>query len=150
MERIDIFKRFERFWRWSQALLIMIMLLTGFEIHGTCRLFGFANAGSIHTTVAWVLITLWVFAIFWHFTTGEWRQYIPTGENLTAMIRDYLTGILQNAPHPFRVSQLRKHNPLQRLAYLEVKVIINPLSWKPPGMPFRSKRSPCCIPSALS
>ncbi len=129
MERIYIFKRFERFWHWSQALLIMIMLLTGFEIHGTYRLFGFANAGSIHTTAAWVLITLWVFAIFWHFTTGEWRQYIPTGENLTAMIRYYLTGIFQHAPHPFRVSQLRKHNPLQRLAYLGVKVIINPLIW---------------------
>ncbi|HPP46370.1 MAG TPA: cytochrome b/b6 domain-containing protein [Accumulibacter sp.] len=129
MERIYIFKRFERFWHWSQALLIMIMLLTGFEIHGTYHLFGFASAGSIHTTAAWVLITLWVFAIFWHFTTGEWRQYIPTGENLTAMIRYYLTGIFQNAPHPFRVSQLRKHNPLQRLAYLGVKVIINPLIW---------------------
>ena len=129
MERIYIFKRFERFWHWSQALLIMIMLLTGFEIHGTYHLFGFASAGTIHTTAAWVLITLWVFAIFWHFTTGEWRQYIPTSENLTAMIRYYLTGIFQNAPHPFRVSRLSKHNPLQKLAYLGIKVIINPLIW---------------------
>jgi hypothetical protein len=28
-------------------------------------------------TAAWVLIVLWLFAIFWHITTGEWRQYIP-------------------------------------------------------------------------
>ncbi|HWI15382.1 MAG TPA: cytochrome b/b6 domain-containing protein, partial [Burkholderiales bacterium] len=31
--------------------------------------------------------------------------------------------------HPFRVTQLTKHNPLQRLAYLVVKLVINPLIW---------------------
>jgi len=34
-ERIYIFKRFERFWHWSQAILIVVMGVTGFEIHGT-------------------------------------------------------------------------------------------------------------------
>ncbi|NJD24309.1 MAG: cytochrome B [Betaproteobacteria bacterium] len=129
MERIYIFKRFERIWHWTQALLIIGMMATGFEIHGSYTLLGFARATTVHTTAAWALIALWVFAIFWHFTTGEWRQYIPTTENLTAMIRYYLTGIFSNAPHPFRQTQLRKHNPLQRLAYLGVKLFINPLIW---------------------
>lgn len=129
MERIYIFKRFERFWHWTQALLIIVMMATGFEIHGSYSLLGFAKANSVHTTAAWALITLWVFAIFWHFTTGEWRQYIPTADRLAAMVRYYLTGIFTNAPHPFRQTQLRKHNPLQRLAYLGVKLFINPLLW---------------------
>lgn len=129
MERIYVFKRFERFWHWSQALLIIGMLVTGFEIHGTYKLIGFERASHLHTTAAWVLIILWVFAIFWHFTTGEWRHYIPTTEKLAAMIRFYMTGIFTNAPHPFRPTQLRKHNPLQRLAYLGVYLMINPLVW---------------------
>lgn len=128
-ERIYVFKRFERFWHWSQAALIMTMAATGFEVHGTYSLFGYETAQEVHTTAAWLLIGLWVFAIFWHFTTGEWKQYIPTGEKLMAMIRYYLTGIFTDAPHPFRQTTLSKHNPLQRLAYLFVKLIINPAIW---------------------
>lgn len=128
-ERIYIFKRFERFWHWSQAALIFTMGATGFEIHGTYSLFGYETAQEVHTTSAWLLIGLWVFAIFWHFTTGEWKQYIPTGEKLLTMIRYYLTGIFTDAPHPFRQTTLTKHNPLQRLAYLFVKLIINPAIW---------------------
>ena len=129
MERIYIFKRFERFWHWSQAALIMTLMLTGFEIHGSYTVFGFQSAVEIHTTAAWTLVGLWVFAIFWHFTTGEWKQYIPTMEKVEAMFRYYLTGIFTDAPHPFRQTSLTKHNPLQRLAYLFVLLVINPLIW---------------------
>ena len=128
-ERIYIFKRFERFWHWSQAALIIFLLTTGFEVHGSYHLFGYKDAASYHTIAAWTLVALWVFAIFWHFTTGEWKQYIPTMEKVQAMLRYYLTGIFTNAPHPFRQTTLRKHNPLQRLAYLFVLVLINPLIW---------------------
>jgi thiosulfate reductase cytochrome b subunit len=128
-ERIYVFKRFERFWHWSQALLIVTMGLTGFEVHGTYSLFGYETAQELHTTAAWLLIGLWVFAIFWHFTTGEWKQYIPTTEKLEAMVRYYLTGIFTDAPHPFRQTTVSKHNPLQRLAYLGVKLVINPAIW---------------------
>ncbi|MDQ1363284.1 MAG: Cytochrome [Pseudomonadota bacterium] len=128
-ERIYIFKRFERFWHWSQALLIIILMMTGFEVHGSWSVFGFKQAVNIHTIAAWTLVGLWVFAIFWHFTTGEWKQYIPTMEKVDAMMKYYLTGIFTHAPHPFRQTTLRKHNPLQRIAYLFVLVVINPLIW---------------------
>ncbi len=129
MSRVYLFKRFERFWHWSQAALVIFMLLTGFEIHGTYHLFGWQRATSLHTTAAWTLIGLWAFAIFWHFTTGEWRQYIPTTENLLAVARYYSVGIFTGEPHPHRVTQSSKHNPLQRAAYLVVKLLINPLLW---------------------
>jgi len=128
-ERIYIFKRFERFWHWSQAALIITLMATGFEVHGSYSVFGFENAVEWHTVAAWTLVGLWVFAVFWHLTTGEWKQYIPTTEKVVAMMRYYLTGIFTNAPHPFKQTRLSKHNPLQRLAYLFVLVIINPLIW---------------------
>lgn len=129
MTRIYVFKRFERFWHWSQAALIMLLMFSGFAVHGSHRLVGFEKAVQIHTIGAWSLIALWCFAVFWHFTTGEWRQYLPTTEKLGAMVEYYLTGIFRDAPHPFRQTTLRKHNPLQRLAYLWVKLLINPLIW---------------------
>lgn len=129
VERIYVFKKFERFWHWSQALLIMFMLLTGFEVHGSYHLFGFADAVAMHTVAAWTLVGLWVFAIFWHFTTGEWKQYIPTTEKVVVMILYYSVGIFMNEPHPYRPTTLKKHNPLQRLAYLGVLLFIGPLLW---------------------
>ena len=128
-ERIYVFKLFERFWHWSQAGLIMFLMLTAFDIHGTYTIFGFEKAVNYHTIAAWSLMGLWVFAIFWHFTTGEWKHYIPTTENVVAMAQYYLFGIFRDAPHPFRPTQLRKHNPLQRLAYLGVMLFIGPLIW---------------------
>ena len=127
--RTMIFKRFERFWHWAQAALIIVLLFSGFEIHGSYRILGFEDAVSVHRTTAWSLVTLWVFAIFWHFTTGEWRQYIPTLNKVDAMVKYYLLGIFIRAPHPFRTTVLRKHNPLQRLAYLAMWVFISPVIW---------------------
>lgn len=127
--KIYVFQRFERFWHWAQALLIITLLLTGFEVHGAYRIFGFEQAAGYHTIAAWSLVGLWAFAIFWHLTTGEWKQYIPTMKKVDAMIKYYALGIFTDAPHPFRATRLKKHNPLQRLAYLGVMLCIGPLIW---------------------
>ncbi|MES9938091.1 MAG: cytochrome b/b6 domain-containing protein [Sedimenticola sp.] len=130
MSRELVFTRFERFWHWSQALLIISLMVTGFEVHGSYALLGYEDATEIHRLLAWVLIGLWAFAIFWHFTTGEWRQYLPTSENLVAVVKYYTLGIYHPAvEHPFKKTRLSKHNPLQRLAYLFLKLCINPLVW---------------------
>lgn len=128
-ERIYIYKRYERFWHWSQAALIITMLISGFEVHGTYSLVGFKKAVQIHNLAAWTLLTLWAFTIFWQFTTGEWRQYLPSLKNVAAMVHYYSIGIFRNAPHPFRKSAQQKHNPLQRLAYLALLAFISPLIW---------------------
>ena len=127
--RVYIYKRYERFWHWSQALLVILMLVTGFEVHGTYALLGFGKAVQLHTLAAWTLLTLWAFTIFWQFTTGEWRQYWPSFKNVLSMVRYYSFGIFVHAPHPFRKSAVQKHNPLQRLAYLALLAFISPLIW---------------------
>ncbi|AKO51019.1 cytochrome B561 [Marinobacter psychrophilus] len=129
MAKVMIFRRFERFWHWSQALLIFSLLLTGFEIHGSYPLLGFTGATQLHTIAAWALIVLWLFAIFWHITTGEWRQYIPTRNGLWAVAHYYLIGTFTGASHPYRKTSKAKHNPLQRLAYLFFKLMISPVVW---------------------
>src|SRR5690554_3573214 len=93
--KVMVYKRFERFWHWSQAALIIGLLLTGFEIHSSYHCLGFATAVNTHIIMALLLIVLWLFAIFWHFTTGEWRQYIPTTEKLAAMTRYYALGMFK-------------------------------------------------------
>lgn len=128
-ERLYLFTRFERFWHWSQAALIITLLLSGFGIRGVHGMADFETAVRVHEAAAWLLIGLWVFAIFWHFTTGQWKHYLPTRDRLAAMMRYYAYGMFVGEPHPYRITLERKHNPLQRLAYLGIKLVINPLIW---------------------
>lgn len=122
-----IYKGFERFWHWTQAALILLLAFTGFEIHGSYQFLGFRQAVAYHTAAAIGLLVLIAFAIFWHFTTGEWRQYLPTRRFLRAQVGYYLVGVFRNAPHPTKKALLSKLNPLQKLAYLGLKVLVIPV-----------------------
>ena len=112
-----VYRGFERFWHWAQAALVMFLGVTGFEIHGSFTFFGFERAVRYHSAAATVFLVLIAFAIFWHLTTGEWRQYLPTWTHLRAQADYYVFGIFQNAPHPTRKTVLSKLNPLQRITY---------------------------------
>ena len=127
MKQVFIYKRFERFWHWTQATLIIMMAITGFEIHGFFHLIGFEQAVVLHDTLAWALIILVVFAIFWHLTTGEWKQYIPTTDKLLEQARYYGGVIFKHEDHPVHKTELSKLNPLQRLTYLGFKLMILPV-----------------------
>ncbi len=125
--RVFIYKRFERFWHWCQAALIIFLAVTGFEIHGVYTLFGFEKAVAFHRSSAYLLVILIAFAIFWHFTTDGWRHYIPTRKNFMAQLRYYMFGIFKGEPHPVEKTELSKLNPLQRLTYLALKLVIIPM-----------------------
>lgn len=127
MKKVYLYKGYERFWHWAQAVLVFTLILTGFEIHSTYTLFGFESAVQIHNIAAWSFLVLTVFTIFWDFTTGEWKQYLPTGKNLKAQIHFYLSGIFKNAPHPAGKSILSKLNPLQRIVYGGLKIMVFPV-----------------------
>jgi thiosulfate reductase cytochrome b subunit len=127
MKREYIYRAFERFWHWTQAGLILMLGVTGFEIHGVIHFFGFRQAVALHNTSAISFLVLIVFAVFWHFTTGEWRQYLPTREHLKAQVNYYIFGIFRNAPHPTKKQVLSKLNPLQKLVYAGLKALVIPV-----------------------
>ncbi|MEN8137824.1 MAG: cytochrome b/b6 domain-containing protein [Bacteroidota bacterium] len=122
-----IYRSFERFWHWSQALVIFFLALTGFEIHCAYEIFGFKNAVEWHNAAGWAFLVLIIFAIFWHFVTGEWKQYIPTTKLIGAQINYYIVGIFKGAPHPTHKTIYNKFNPLQRLIYLGLKILVIPV-----------------------
>lgn len=130
MTKVLMYSRFLRFWHWLQGLLILALLFTGFEVHGTYRVLGFEQAASYHRIAAWTLLGLWALAWFWHITTGEWKNYIPSPMGrVLAMMRYYGLGIFRGEPHPFHKERWNRHNPLQRMAYLSLHVLIGPAIW---------------------
>ncbi|MBU0991594.1 MAG: cytochrome b/b6 domain-containing protein [Proteobacteria bacterium] len=127
MNGLYLYSRYERFWHWFQMLLISILIVTGLEIHGSYSLLGFEKAVHVHnfTGITW-LVSFFIF-IFWLFTTGEWKQYIPTTKKIMAVVKYYLVDIFRGKPNPVKKSIDAKHNPLQRISYLSVISLLLPI-----------------------
>lgn len=102
----------------SQAAMIIFLLVSGFEIHGSTGLSGSETATHWHnyTGIGWLVLLVFIF--FWMAVTGEWRQYIPTTKKIFQVMRYYLYGIFRHESHPVPKSIRHKHNPLQRITYV--------------------------------
>jgi len=125
--KVYLYTRFERLWHWLQGAIIIVLLITGFEIHGTYELMGFQTAVEIHNFVGLTWIFLFAFFAFWLVITGEWRQYMPTTKKLIDVILYYAYGIFKGQAHPVQKSVGAKHNPLQRMAYLGISAMLLPV-----------------------
>ncbi len=125
--KIYLYTRFERFWHWLQGLMIICLIVTGLEIHGTYTLLGFQKAVTVHNFVGLSWLILFAFFVFWLFTTGEWKQYMPTTKKLFSVVKYYSWDIFQGKPHPVQKSKGAKHNPLQRLTYLGISAMLLPI-----------------------
>ena len=121
-----IYTRYERFWHWLQAALIIALAATGFEVHGSWRLFGYKRAVAVHSALGVTWLVAFAFFVFWVATTGEWKQYVPTTKKMFEVLRYYGYGIFIGQPHPCPKTPDSKHNPLQRLTYLALAAALLP------------------------
>ena len=117
---VVMFKRFERFWHWAQAAAIILLILTGLEMHGLFVLFGFGDSVEIHNYLGFFWTGLVVLIYTWILTTGEWQQYFPTLKGVDVTIRYYLLGVFKGEKHPYHATPEDKFNPLQRLGYIAI------------------------------
>ena len=127
MKNIYLYTRYERFWHWLQMALILILLVTGFEIHNQFTFLGYETAEKVHNYAGLTWLIAFAIFAFWIFTTGEWRQYIPTTKKMFSVIRYYTYGIFRGESHPFPKRKEAKHNPLQRLTYLSLAAFLLPV-----------------------
>jgi len=127
MQKIYLYTRYERFWHWFQCFLIILLLLSGFEVNSHYKLFGFESAVNIHNIAGLTWIIAFAFFVFWVFTTGEWRQYLPTTKKMIQVVRYYAFGIFIGESHPVPKRKDAKHNPLQRLTYLSLAAFLLPI-----------------------
>lgn len=127
MEKNILYSKFERFWHWTQMALVVILLITGFEIHGEIKLFGFEYAVRLHNSSAWAFMGLTAITIFWMFSVGHWRAFAPTKKNFKEQIRFYTYGIFRREPPPqTEKTKDNKFNPLQRIVYLGLVIVAFP------------------------
>jgi len=127
--KIKIYTVFIRVWHWSQAFLIFTLAFTGFAAHGSYQLIHFDTAVKVHN-VAGVALVLEALAMFFYYiTTGEWKQYksLFNKEEIIAQVKYYAWGILKGEPHPHQKTEISRLNPLQKITYLNFKIIFLPV-----------------------
>ena len=151
--RVYMYRFYERLWHWTQAGGIMILALTGLEIHytGSFVLFGLEYAVAIHNVLAFILVINAFLSLFYHLTTGEIKKFFGFNRKfiheMVVQAYFYLHGIFKGTPHPINKTEERRLNPLQQLTYvgllnilLPFQVITGILIWGADKWPFLSEK----------
>jgi len=133
LKRVYMYSVYERQWHWLQTLAILLLLFTGLVIHkpDTFGIFSFRYVVQVHNLIAAILVINALLAAFYHFASGEIRQFLPEPRGFFgqafAQARFYLQGIFKGEPHPFEKTRQRKMNPLQQATYLAILNVLLPL-----------------------
>jgi len=131
-ERVYLYGFYERLWHWTMASSVILLLLTGFEIHhtGAFSLLGLANAVYLHNVLALILTVNAVLSLFYHLSTGEIRQFFRFNrlffKESVVQLMYYVRGIFEKAPHPIAKTAQRKLNPLQQITYFVLLNVLLP------------------------
>ena len=126
-KKIKIYTTFIRFWHWTQVFLLATLAFTGFAVHGTHHIIHFDTAVKVHN-IAGIALGLLAFAMFfYYFTTGEWKQYKLNKMDILSQANYYTSGILKGEPHPHKKTEISRLNPLQKITYLNFKILILPI-----------------------
>lgn len=126
--RVYIYDRFNRFWHWLQAMLVLGLAYTGFAVHyPDLGLASFEGAVQLHRVLAWSYVILIAFAMFWHFASGQWKQFVPTSRMLPEMVVYYVAGIFRGDHKPVHKTERQRLNPLQRLTYAGLLIMLIPV-----------------------
>ena len=127
MDKIKLYGRYERYWHWTQMLFIVVLAVTGFEIHSSFELIGYQQAIIIHNAFGWAYSILLVFTFFWMFISGFYKQILPTTKLFLEQFNFYRIGIMKKQPHPMHKTPENKMNPIQRLTYFGLMWVALPL-----------------------
>ena len=126
-----LYDRYERFWHWMQAIVIIGLILTGIVIHWPSSAGAFRWMILVHNVLAVILVINAVVALIDALATGFIKQFIPHprgffSQAITQAVF-YMRGIFLNEPHPFEKEKGNKLNPLQQGTYLVILNVLLPL-----------------------
>jgi thiosulfate reductase cytochrome b subunit len=112
-----------RIWHWVNALIVILLLITGIKLRipGVATLPANSTALVVHRYLGWAMT---VFSLFWFVYTLKSRnlrrQYVLGKQDVKGTYRQarfYLFSIFKGKENPFRPSPDEKFNSLQKLAY---------------------------------
>ncbi|CCQ73592.1 cytochrome b/b6 domain-containing protein [Magnetospira sp. QH-2] len=126
-DRTYILPLWLRLWHWSNALLMLLLMISGAALHFTdspVPILPFELARTVHNVAGIVLAVLYALFLLWNAQTGNWRQYLPDLGNLADNINRQnafvASGIFKGEQPPVLPTPELKYNALQQITYLLV------------------------------
>jgi thiosulfate reductase cytochrome b subunit len=123
-----------RVWHWLNALLMILLMISGVGLHFTdlsVTIMSFELSRTVHNVAGISLCVLYHLYLLWSLHTGNWRQYVPNWNGLIANIdrqNDFvLRGIFKGEAPPVLPTPEQKYNAIQQIAYLVVMFGAMPL-----------------------
>lgn len=130
-----LYPKWVRFWHMLNAVLVLILILTGISMQYTGEdlkfLVGFEKAVKWHNLSAAFLTLSFIFFVTGNLFTGNGKYYKIEKQNfwpdLLKQTRYYAWGMFRGEKHPFPVTLERKFNPLQKFSYVLAMYVAMPL-----------------------
>ena len=122
-----------RVWHWTNAFLIVFLILTGIQLRAPdLTLFGsYSNAVWLHKYAGFGATGTFVFWLIYVLFSGAfWRHYVLRPSDVKGMPRQavfYGFSIFSGKENPFRPSPCNKFNPMQKMAYFSMMTVITPV-----------------------
>ncbi|GKX54254.1 thiosulfate reductase cytochrome B subunit [Leminorella grimontii] len=128
-EKTYLYSKAVRFWHWGNALLFILLLVSGLFNH-----FSIGNVAAqvaLHEICGYLLLAFWIGFVVINMIGGNGVHYRIRSAGLVErslrQARFYLFGIMKGESHPFPATAQGKFNPLQQLAYVGVMYLLVPL-----------------------
>ncbi len=133
MKRIYLHPLPLRIWHWANALLVILLLITGVQL----RISGVPSLGPrhpalwMHKYAGWAMVASCVFWLIYSLASRDLsRHYAVRARDFKGIFcqaKYYLISIFRGEENPFRPSPEQKFNPLQKMAYGSVMCIFTPI-----------------------
>ena len=124
-KRIYLYPVWIRLWHFINALMFLLLILTGLSLHYATvenSFIPFDVSVTIHNVCAIILSFNYGVYIIGNMFSGNGNYYRKWRKNLWPKLWKqflfYAVGIFKGEPHPFPITKKQKFNPLQKVSYV--------------------------------
>jgi len=119
---IYFYPKWLRAWHQTNALMFLMLIITGLSMQYGLFFIRFDVAVSIHNICGIILALSYLLFIFGNLLSGNYKYYLLKlngfFKELGIQFRYYCFGIFKKETPPFPISSDLKFNPLQKLSYV--------------------------------
>ncbi len=130
-QKIFFYPIWLRIWHMTNALMFLLLIITGLSMQYSVFSIRFDYAVSIHNISGIILSLSYLIYFIANFITGNLKYYTIKFDGFFKRVmiqfRFYTVGIFKQEKAPFPLTTKKKFNPLQKFTYVGMMYIIVPL-----------------------
>lgn len=121
-----------RIWHWINAGLIFFLIISGIQLRfPAVPIFRYEQAAFLHKIFGFALTGSFFYWLIYHLITGGLnKHYMIRPKDLKGMMNQaffYIFSMFKGARSPFTPSAAERFNPLQKVAYLSLMLLLMPV-----------------------